>query len=253
MLIHASLKALKARHRGKDRTKRKTRRTSVHVCKKGVLLVQDELQQGPMHADVVKDRATMRVEAVSVGRPTCAQDTIRMLETLRMYGRLPLVFGTDNGGAYIARPVKDYLDFHMVIHLKNLKHTPQHNGGAERAVRESKDIVDLSQADNSIAGCRQLAMRWAFRNANLPRQSRNWKTADQMDSSIEPWYLSIRRRDFFQAAQASIKLAVQPGMKQREACKAEREAIFQTLEGFGLILRTTGGAHSRPKKPEVVL
>lgn len=252
MLVQQSLRALKRRRRDRIRHEAATRRTSLHVLARGAVLGQDAFRKNRVHADLAKDRATMRIEAVAAGRPGNTQDTIFLLESLRSSGKLPLVWQIDNGSQYRSLSVREWLMHHMVTALPNLPHTPQHNGATERAVRELSGASRISGRESPAQACSALARTAADLNSLMPRQSRGWLTADQLDSSIPPWYLSTRREDFFIAAQAAMNLA-KHGLKSREGRKAEREAVFQTLEGFGLAVRTTGGAIARPKKPEIDL
>ena len=252
MLIHDALGALKKRRGERLRQEAAARRTSLTVLAKGAVLCQDAFQKGRVHADITRDRATMRIEAVSAGGPGTAADTITGLEILRASGRLPLVFQTDNGSQYKADAVQEYLAKNRVTGLRNLPRTPQHNPSAERAVREVKSSVDLDECSNPADACQEIARKVVLRNSTLPRQSKGWKTADELDAIIPPWYLSVHREVFYCAVQEGKRL-LPAGMKPRERRKAEREVVFQALERFGLAVRTTGGVISRPKKPEINL
>lgn len=252
MLVQQSLRALKARRRERIRREQARRRTTLHVLARGAVMGQDAFQKGRIHADLVRDRATMRIEAVSAGSPGNAADSVSMLEGLRESGWLPLVWQTDNGSQYRSEEVREWLVSNMVVDLPSLPHTPQHNGATERAVRELKGVAGLDGCDGPASACSELARSASALNSLMPRQSRGWLTADQLDSAIPAWYLSVRREDFFSAV-VEGRRAASAGLKPREGRKAEREVVFQCLERFGLAVRKTGDAKSGPRKPEIDL
>jgi hypothetical protein len=64
------------------------------------------------------------------------------------------------------------------------------------------------------------------------------------------WYTRVSRESFHQAACSAIEKAVQGQRTARARRRAEREAIYATLEHFGLVRRTRGGAPITPVEGE---
>jgi transposase InsO family protein len=67
-----------------------------------------------------------------------------------------------------------------------------------------------------------------------------WRTAAQAYENSERWYTRVSRERFYSQTCLAIQQAVQGCTNPRAKRMAEREAIFQSLESFGLIRRTRG-------------
>lgn len=222
-----------------------------------------------MWGEVVKDVATSGFLAVSIGPAASARDVIALLERLRLErGGLPLVLLTDNGPAYRSRELEVYLRAMGVVHLFSLPRTPQHNAVAERGMREIKDTtplgsgrelepLEVERAEVVFGlGGRAPEMRFtpardqewplALEEACLAlneraRPSRGGHSAQQLDRILPHWDDHICRERFHRAAMEEIERATAAAPSKRAQRKAEREAIYSTLEAFGLVRRTRGG------------
>jgi len=234
MLVQHSLQALKIRHRADLRARAKANRKSLHVLTSQTVMGQDAYQQAPFHAEVVKDFANLRYEAAAAGVPANSADIVNGLESLKLIGRLPLVWATDNGSAYRADEVRRYLVDNMVVDYPSRRHTPPDNAPTERCVREMKSACSLGDEPSPLDATIVLAHKMRLLNSSLPRRSRGFMTANQLDSSMLPWYCSVDRADFFNAATGAKRLAACNGSSGHKARKAEREAVERTLVGFGL-------------------
>ena len=73
------------------------------------------------------------------------------------------------------------------------------------------------------------------------RPSRGGRTADAVDAQVPAWYRGVDREVFYAAACRAIDKAVEGCNNPRARRRAERKAILQTPETFGLITRTRGG------------
>ena len=82
------------------------------------------------------------------------------------------------------------------------------------------------------------------------RASRGWRTARECGEQMGRWYTRVCRGRFHQAACSAIGKALQGQATARARRRAEREAIYATLERFGLVRRTRGGAPITPVKAE---
>jgi hypothetical protein len=181
---------------------------------------------------VYRDRKSLRTEATeSKGPATCASDTLIVLNDLKKRGRLPLVAGTDNGSPFTADVVVDFLRENKIVHLRSLPHVPQHNGSAENAVGDIKsEVRDGATFEKACVTVNEYRVR----------QSLNWQTSNEVDQeSFEPC-TDEERTQFYDAANKAINLAVLGTKSAKEKRKAEREAIFKTMESFSLITRIRG-------------
>jgi transposase InsO family protein len=251
-LLKAFVPALKRRHRARVRRERARHRTTLMVQRPGVLLTEDGFQaagtrEAPVCAELLRDAATARLEGGSVGQPTCGADVIALLTQLEADGRLPLAFGTDNG-VYQSAAVQAHLVAHQVVWFPSRRHTPGDNGGMERGIREVKeaagDVEDLGRqtiADRFAATTAQL-------NADCPRGSRGGFTADELTAWLPPCEADVRPR-FYAAATAAINRAVAAAAPGNDRA-AQREAVMQTFEGFGLARRNRGDGAPAPQEAE---
>jgi transposase InsO family protein len=222
-----------------------------------------------MWGEVVKDVATSGFLAVSIGPAASGRNVVALLERLRIErGGLPLVLITDNGPAYRSRELDVYLCAMGVVHLFSLPRTPQHNAPAERGMREIKDTTPLGagraleplQVERAevvfvrggrAPGAKLIPARdqgWPLEleeaclalNERV-RPSRGGRSAAQLDRILPHWDDQLCRESFHRAALEEIARAVAAAPSKRARRKAEREAIYSTLEAFGLVTRTRGG------------
>ncbi len=245
-LIREYVRLFKARRRKRLDLARRARRESIVVKAKGAILVQDGAhlgrnRQGVVEAQIAKDRGSLRIERASVGPQTEAH-VIEFLEEIRMSCGLPLVLGTDNGPCYVSDQVKEYLARHQVVHLASLPHTPQHNGAAERAVRELKEASGLGKGVCVSERAAKIALERAAARINANRyRAKISSTADAMDERLPPAYNLVNRNLFYAECKAAMCEAALASVSARRRRMAERNAIYRTLERYGLVEITEGG------------
>jgi hypothetical protein len=152
-----------------------------------------------------------------------------------------------------------------VLVLFNVPRTPQHNAPIESLWSELKleldalselqmPIAEASQGPRSLSEAGVETKTGHFRvcvprlvhrlNAQRVRPSRGGYTADELDRMLPRAEDLVDRARFYDSACAAIERAVQGIDKARARQRAEREAIWRTLEEFGLVTRTRG---RRPK------
>jgi hypothetical protein len=207
----------------------------------------------------------------------------------RERGTLPLVIAIDNSGPGRSKKVKAWLRANKVVALFNVPHVPQHNAFVERTMGELECAVDGRRAreaarPNAIdCGCgrapaqlrsraaphaapvcascaptRQervacLLAEWASAawelNANTPRPKFGGLTADELDRIAPEAEDRVRRARFYQDVCSALAEAAAEHPHGRARRRAEREAIYSTLEQHRLLTRTRGGQPlSRPSK-----
>lgn len=253
-LLKVFVPALKRRHRGKVARLRARHRVTLVVERPGVLLTEDGFQaagtrRSPVVAELLRDAATMRHVGGSVGGPTRSATVIGNLETLKATIGHPLVYGSDNG-PYKSREVQAYLAAHQIVWFPSRPHTPQDNGGMERAIREVEaEAGDLEGLPPGTIAER-LAATTGRLNAYRVRPSRGGFTSDELTAWLPSCEADVRPR-FFAAATAAVAEAV-AGASPRQARAAHRQAVMQTMERFELARRVRGGGAPAPQEAEVL-
>ena len=258
-LLEPALRAVKASHRAHVRQKRAAHRVHAVVHATGALVAQDSTYTGSsgrrkVCAEVRHDRATLASRASGTGRPVTAEEVSTMLWTWAATDQLPLVWSTDNGAAYRAKEVEQRCLDLQVIHLRSRRHTPQDNAGVERSIGEGKAEAGLGRGvmlHDAAEGVASLAAAFTRLNAR-PRATRGGLSANELTALLPTWEAFVSRAEFFNAARGAIQRAVPEGINARARRHAEREAIVQTLEGFGLLSRMRGGRPFRAVKPEMI-
>jgi hypothetical protein len=247
-VIKWALADLKAARGRKIRKLRAELRVHYHYTHKEVVLAQDSAHvgqsaEGNVWIEALKDPATSFGEVIGDGAPVTTVIVLQHFELLKEEDRLPLVWQTDNCSAYCSTEVARWLKEHQVIHLRSRVATPQDNGSMEKFNGEIKTsfypLTPTTYHSTKLEGPSMGSEISDRLNAERPRQSKGGKTAYQLTLEVPRWNIKVDREVFYKAACDAIQVATQ-GLKGREARTAEREAIFQTLERFGLLIRTRG-------------
>lgn len=234
-LIREVIAELKRHRRARHRAHVLANRTTVKVHKPGIMVVLDAAKMPSEEGGeciMYRDRGSLRTDVKeSEHEATRASDTLKVLNELKSSSRLPLVAGTDNGSPFVAGPVKDFMHENKVVHLRSLPRVPEQNGSAEHAVGEvkglAKDGITYGDACRILNDCRK-------------RETLNWKTPTEIEKvHLEPCTEEMRN-EFYNAAKTAIETAMLGTETAYEKRKAEREAIFQTMERFSLITRIRG-------------
>ena len=270
-IVRELLRDIKAAARRVQEKRRQAERVHVTVHARDALWSQDAThlgrdEDGKVEALAAKDVAPVKVVATSVGGPATGADVLALLQHAELVrGWLPLVLGMDNGPANRDKKLQAWLRKRRVIVLWNVPRTPQHNAPIESFWSEFKIELDalgelqmpiadpsrgpvlLSEAGVSATKChfRVCVPRLVARlNAQRVRPSRGGHTADELDRILPRAEDLVNRARFYDSACAAIERAVQDIDDARARRRAEREAIWRTLEKFGLVTRTRG---RRPK------
>ncbi len=246
-LLSDALNGLKTEHAARQAQRLSADRVHIQVLALGVLMTEDSTHVGyfkrrKVWAEVFKDVATTWAWADGNGHCLTHHGVLTLLEGLWNEGLLPLVLATDNGSAYKDFWVRQALRKEKVIHLFSRPHTPQDNPWVERGIGEGKALAELNAGvilQSPQEGVQRLNEALQTLNNHWPRQSRGGLTAAQLEKKLPHWSELVSRDEFYAAAEAAIKKAVIKAKGRRER-QATREAIFRTLERFGLILRTRG-------------
>lgn len=224
---------MKLRKKQRHALIRKMVQVRVRVKKPGTVVTMDgaTVRKGEDYV-VYRDRGSTSTRADYCGGPLRSENTLDTLKGLKDQGRLPLVVCTDNGSPFCANVVEDFMVKNYIVHLKSLPRVPQHNGSCENAVKEFKEL--FREGYQAEEACEIL-------NERRKRRGLNYLTSNEFDRENFQSYTDEDRIIFFNAAKAAIEVAQLGTRSVYERRKAEREAIFQTMEDFSLITRTRGG------------
>lgn len=246
-VISTALRVIKAEHRAAEVRRWEENRVHMEVLAVWALSAQDSTHIGNCKgrkawAEVNKDAASTLAEANGDGEPITGDAMLDHLEYLWSQGTLPLVLATDNALAYKDSRVALCLQKHQVIHLFSRPHTPQDNGRAECGIGEGKALAGLGkgvQLQNAARGVLQLDEALQTLNHHWPRQTKDGLTAVQLAQKLPHWRDFTKRGTFYDAACSAIQTVKADTIRGQRW--ETREAIFRTLELFGLIRRTRGG------------
>lgn len=258
-LVQEELRAIKKLHRVHEANRRREARMHTQARLRDAMWSLDATHLGrlpngeAMQALVVRDVATRRTIASSIGPVVCARDVIALLEKAKAErGGLPLVLATDNGSANTDHDVAAYLAREGVVHLRSRPHTPQDNPWVERAIGELQAESGLG---NGVVQEPRRAQR-AFEAARCRldearlRRSLGYETAAAVDARLESAYTLVDRRRFHETVCKRLESAVSATTCARDRRRAERATILDVMEEFGLITRTRGDRGQRPENPE---
>jgi hypothetical protein len=182
---------------------------------------------------VTKDRASLKIATTECGGHVNSKDTINALNSLKNEGRLPYVVCTDNGSPFVSEIVETYLRENKVVHLKSMPYVPQHNASAESGVNDIKQLADHGIATACI-----------IMNDRRKRGKLNYKTSNEVEEQNLKLCTKEDRAVFFEATCTAVNSAVLGIDCAHEKRKAERKAIFETMERFSLITINRGLRHA---------
>ena len=197
-----------------------------------------------LESQTLRDHASRRTVGIAVGASASSDDLVAVLEQTRQArGTLPLVLLSDNAPNNTSDDVARYLAAHRVVHLRTLPYTPQHNAPTERAHRELKELAGLGKGvvlDGANDAARRLAAAWHHLDHRHARPVLGARTAADAYLNVAARATIPARDLFYRTARHAIDVASQqPTAHQRR--RAQREAIYASLEQFGLVSRTRGG------------
>lgn len=249
-LVRDCVKAWKARDRERARRRVIAQRVSVQVDVRDAAWTMDGTQVGRDAAgkkqalELGRELRSLGYLPAEVGGAQCGGDVVSLMEAgRRQRGCLPFVVVTDNGPENVNHVVAAYLRRHRIVHLRSAPHVPQHNGWAERGVREVKEAMGCTAG--VVCAREELQARADAAvvrlNETRLRGSRGWKTSAEITASEPPAEALVDRGLFYAAACSAAEEAVRDRRSGRARRMAERSAILQVMERFGLIRLTRGG------------
>jgi transposase InsO family protein len=258
-LIQEELARQKTQERRAERERQERYREGHQVLAKNAVWCEDEALLGHadgerVHGEVVRDVASSMTLRVSVGSATTAEAVIAQLEQVAAErGAYPLVWQRDNGPAYGASKVDAFLALHFITALRSRTYTSTDNPAAEHANRELKEESGLD-APVALSSVAEAAGRLETAQRRLDegrlRATRGWKTAARFDAELPEAERLVDRAAFYAAARSAVEAAVLGIEAPRARRKAERDAIWKTLETYGLARRHLGARRTpNPRRP----
>lgn len=247
-LVQKYVRQLKSRERKVSWAYKRDVAQKTSVLFKDTIWTQDAtlLDKG-LYAEVIKDRGSLKIEAFDLTNTLAKETTLKILKSKS----LPLVYMSDNGSAYCSKEVSEYLKSQRVIHLKNLPRTPQHNGAAEIAVRELKNLY---RHNTSLRMSPEDAVKKAKLTLNEKRRymSRNYRTAHEVEQEMPSINKEELRDKIYAEYEKELLKIKSKTTSKRKSRVMERKMIYALLEKYGLI-KITRGSRKWIEKAEVIL
>lgn len=272
VLVRDALSRWKEYDRSTKAIEREARRVSIVPKGPGVAWSLDGSWMGRVYgrtarAEIAIDIASRRTVGTVVAYTASAAEVILLLErALVLVGSLPLVIFVDNGSENVNAAVAAWCHAHGVILVRSVPHTPEHNPWIECRNGELKAVSGLD-ASVRVASLEEVEARLLAAvdvlDGGRLRRTLGYVTAREAGVRDRVEYDADQRAAFYSAACAArtnARAALEDDAKSRDVRRAEREAILQVLEAFGLITRTVGGrprsqaqapadAKRRPRRP----
>jgi hypothetical protein len=178
------------------------------------------------------------------------------------------VLGLDNGDANRSERLARLLAEHQVVPLFNVPRTPQHNAFVERAIGELNCVIlaggpqarlpeasrgPVRSPEPGVSRTKCILQRLVddarYALDRAPRHSLGGRSPADIDSSAPRAEDVTCRAGFYADTRAALAHVAQLDWPPRARRRADREAVFSTLEQHGLVRRTRGGCRpSRPSK-----
>lgn len=251
-LVREVLPTVKRRARRRRDARLAAARVHVTVRVRDALWSLDQTHVGRDEAGeayqalVVRDVAATTTIAVTLGHAAGGTEVVSILDRARAErGGAPLALATDNGPENVNADVAAWCARHGVTLLLNLPHTPQHNPWVEHGHRELKEATGLGKGvviGDAPAAERLLNDAARRIDANRLRPSRGWRTAHALDAELPRGYALVPREAFLAECAWRRDSYLQGATTARARRAAERRAVLDALEHYGLIHRTRGGA-----------
>lgn len=250
LLVERELEGLKRAQRAAEEREEAQKRKSLEVLARDAVWGEDTTHLGRLEdgtkveGEVVKDLATRETVGLAVGGVPKAQDAMALLqETAEERGGWPLVWMADPGPINRDLDLVEMLRQERVVHLLSRVHTPEDNAATEHQHREIKGEAGLGKGVQlealSEAAQRAERARCTLDEGRL-RATLGWRTAAQAGREAPRADALVDRETFYRAACEAIEAAVHGLECPRDVAHARREAVFATLERFGLAERHVG-------------
>lgn len=241
-LIQLYVQKFKLRRRKRQRSLRAKYRVRIKIKSKNVLWTQDGTHLGrhdrkAIEAQIIKDRSSQKIIAISTGSSATSSEVIDVLERLKHDRGLPLVWSTDNGSMYVDKKVSEYLQKEKIIHLKSLPQTPEHNGAAEIGMREIKSGSNLGKGRlvDKVGAHKELIMTVRRLNDDRLRASLNYQTASEVDQKLHAVYTQEVRDRFYDECCNNMNCVGMSGLGKRNERLEIRNVVLAKLQEYGFI------------------
>lgn len=280
-LVQRCTSAVKAARASAHAQKVAEARVRARVREAGVVWSADTTDLGrstegaKAEATAVRDVASTKSVALSVGPPQTGAGLVDLLRGAQLErGVTPWVLSIDNGGPQKSAELKTWALENEVILLFNQPRTPQHNPWVERGFGELKGQAGLGECEalvwplpTRLSRAERACMPWnelvrecdtrlqrarRLLDEKMHRPKLGGRTAAELDRIGESAEDRERRARFYGDCRRAIDEALQGLVGARARRRAEREAIWCTLEAHGMVIRTQGGRPLLPSNPAEV-
>jgi transposase InsO family protein len=197
------------------------------------------------HVLALRDLASHR-RLLALPTPTLdTQEALQAIEADFLQYGAPLVFKSDNGGAFTSKKAQDLFQHYGVTPLLSPPHTPRYNGSAEAGIGSLKTGTHHEAASHGRPGC------WTSDDLEAVRSQGNHHTrpwGSNGPSPEEAWLartpIRPEERQAFQAAvkdmetrvRAELGLDPEAELGARARAIVARAAISRALQKLGYLL-----------------
>ncbi len=238
-LIQKYVSQLKMKERKVQWQYKRNRSKNVDVLFSNVVWTQDATflkeNKKRTYAEVIKDRCSFEIIEAKQVDSMNSENVKSILKDKEM----PLVYMSDNGSAYCSKEMESFLKSKRVIHLKSLPATPQHNGGAEIAVKELKRLVTCV-SKKKISLDERLDKAKRVLNRERLWRAHGYKTAYEKFKSSPLKDKEDVRDKLYAEYENKLCLLINKKLNKRKQRLEERELVFSLLEKYKLIKRYRG-------------
>jgi hypothetical protein len=202
-----------------------------------------DLEGDSVIAELVRDVGSTMTKGHSTGNAPTSAEVARLLERIRQAtGTCPLVLARDNGAENLDA-VDTWCKEQRVIVLRNLWHVPQHNPWVEHGNAEIKHESGLGKGvriDSIVLASRTVAVALDYIDGVRRRPTRDMRTAREAYAEMPAADAMVDRTAFYAETCCAIRAAVEGWESGREQRLAERQAILNALERYGVLTQTRG-------------
>lgn len=244
-LIQSTLKELNFNKRKEQNSFKLHSSHRIKIKRKNIIWAQDTtfIKGKSDPVEVIRDRGTLkyllseRVESLTGEK---IKECVLQVSQKRGY---PLVLMTDNGSCYKSEVFKNNLRENHVIHLQSLPRCPQHNGSAERGIRELKHV---------LRACGDKLNR-AVEVLNTSRRygSKSYQTSEELEKCDKIITPDFRKMFYEEYKRELLRINYYVPNKRMQVLN-ERKLVFGMLEKYGFINQRKGSLELS-RKEEVFL